>query len=60
MIEFNRVETQSLPLSARVQRFQAMRRRARLQAAASTAGWLAGSAGLLVVAAGGILSLAAR
>lgn len=60
MIELEPLETQILPLSARLRRAKAIRRRARLQAAASTARWLVGSAGLLVVAAGGILSLAAR
>lgn len=42
---------------ARIQRLQSLRRRAQLQALASTAGWMAGSAGLLLVTVGGFLSL---
>ncbi|GAC1659214.1 MAG: hypothetical protein NVS9B1_20910 [Candidatus Dormibacteraceae bacterium] len=44
-------------LSYRLRRAQSIRRRARLQSAASTAGWVAGSAGLFVVAVGGLFGL---
>jgi hypothetical protein len=41
----------------RIHRVQGLRRRAQLQALASTAGWMAGSAGLLLFTFGGFLSL---
>jgi hypothetical protein len=41
----------------RVRRVQRIRRRAQLQALATTAGWIIGSAGLLVLAVGGLLTL---
>ena len=46
-----------MTLSERIQRVQGLRRRAQLQAVASTAGWMAGSAGLLLITIGGFLSL---
>jgi hypothetical protein len=50
----------ALSRADRLRRIQSRRRRARLQSAISTAGWLAGSAGLLIVTAGSLLALAAR
>jgi hypothetical protein len=50
-------EATILPLSTRVRRYENSRRRARLHSAVETAGWLAGSAGLFVVAIGGLLGL---
>jgi hypothetical protein len=50
----------ALSRAQRLRRIQSRRRRALLQSAMSTAGWLAWSAGLLIVTAGSLLTLAAR
>ena len=47
----------ALSRAERIQRVQGLRRRAQLQALASTAGWMAGSAGMLLLTVGGFLSL---
>lgn len=53
----NRSEPTILPLSTRVRRYESNRRRARLHSAFEAVGWVAGSAGLFVVAIGGLLGL---
>lgn len=47
----------SLSRQQRIQRVKGLRRRAQFQALASTAGWMAGSAGLVLLTVGGFFSL---
>ena len=54
---FGVTSTPSMSRQQRIERVKGLRRRAQLQVVASTAGWMAGSAGLVLLTVGGFLSL---